>query len=116
MDEQTGWIPLTAMSVPPAGPCVPQNVSATMDCGADSVTLSWEEAPGAMFYTGLAVDAAGRRSVCHTLGTSCRVEGLRCSTAYTTSVVSSNSRCNSSESARVTVETGKQLFDLPPCS
>ncbi|CAL8268058.1 unnamed protein product [Arctogadus glacialis] len=93
-------------TVSETGPCVPQNVSATMDCGTDSVTLSWEEAPGALFYTGLAVDAAsGRGSVCHTLGTSCRVAGLRCSTAYTASVVSSNSRCNSSESARVTVET-----------
>ncbi|CAL8396350.1 unnamed protein product [Boreogadus saida] len=92
-------------TVSESGPCVPQNVSATMDCGTDSVTLSWEEAPGALFYTGLAVDAAGRRSVCHTLGTSCQVQGLRCSAAYTASVVSSNSRCNSSESAAVTVET-----------
>ncbi|CAL8306274.1 unnamed protein product [Lota lota] len=86
-------------------PCVPQNVSAVMDCGADSVTVNWQVAPGALFYTASAVDSGGRVAVCQTMGTSCQVPGLRCGTTYTAFVASSSFYCNSSQSDGVTVET-----------
>ncbi|KAJ3599685.1 hypothetical protein NHX12_033641 [Muraenolepis orangiensis] len=86
-------------------PCVPQNVSATMDCGADSVTVNWMVAPGSLFYTGTALDSSGRAHTCQTMGTSCHITGLQCSSTYTAFVASSNVNCNSSESERVMVET-----------
>ncbi|KAG7280759.1 hypothetical protein CRUP_037689 [Coryphaenoides rupestris] len=86
-------------------PCTPQNVSAIMDCGADSVTVRWNMASGAIFYSAWVLDGSGHVHSCQTGGTVCQVRGLQCSTMYTGYVIASNFNCNSSESAWVTMET-----------
>uniref|UniRef100_A0A8C1QH51 Fibronectin type-III domain-containing protein n=1 Tax=Cyprinus carpio TaxID=7962 RepID=A0A8C1QH51_CYPCA len=87
-------------------PCVPQNVSALMDCGSDSITLTWEASLGAFLYFATAVDQLGTAHTCTSSDTKCKFSGLRCGSIYNASLIASNSHCNSSVSDSISVETG----------
>ncbi|KAL2090270.1 hypothetical protein ACEWY4_014958 [Coilia grayii] len=86
-------------------PCVPQNVSAVMMCGTDSVTLRWDFAGGAIFYMAMAIDSNGGMHTCHTMGTQCDIRKLPCGSTYEAYVIASNGKCNSSRSDVVFVDT-----------
>lgn len=81
-------------------------MTAIRDCGHDTASLDWEASAGAVFYIASAVHADGTVRTCSASDTQCQIQGLRCGQTYTASVVATNMRCNSSESARVTLETG----------
>ena len=81
-----------------------------MDCGADSITLTWPTASGAVFYIATAMDEAGEIRTCNAVGNECKINGLQCSSNYTAFVISTNLQCNSSKSKIVSVETGMCLF------
>ncbi|KAJ8376161.1 hypothetical protein SKAU_G00067410 [Synaphobranchus kaupii] len=86
-------------------PCVPQNVTAVKDCSSDSVTVNWEFSHGAIFYVASAAHADGTVHTCSAVSTRCSIQGLRCGQTYSAFVLATNLKCNSSDSARVTVET-----------
>lgn len=56
----------------------------------------------------MAQDSDGVTHSCNSMGLTCKIEGLRCSTNYTAYVIASNFICNSSESEMVTIETGAE--------
>lgn len=87
-------------------PCVPQNVSALMDCGSDSITLTWEASLGALLYFAMAEDQFGTAHTCISSDTKCKFSGLRCGSIYNASIIASNIHCNSSVSDSIIVETG----------
>ncbi|KAJ8384528.1 hypothetical protein AAFF_G00204430 [Aldrovandia affinis] len=86
-------------------PCVPQNVSAVMECNSNAITMYWEYSHGAVFYIGTAVHSDGTMSTCVTTETTCRIEGLHCGQTYSAFIIASNFNCNSSASLHVSVDT-----------
>ncbi|XP_053718297.1 uncharacterized protein LOC128757216 [Synchiropus splendidus] len=94
---------------PTAGtvPCKPENTTAVRDCGADSVTVTWNMSWGAIFYVALVRDSSGTLHSCNSMDLMCQIVGLRCGTEYTAHVIASNFLCNSTESDSVIVETAQ---------
>ncbi|XP_039984445.1 uncharacterized protein LOC120790698 [Xiphias gladius] len=97
--------PRTLGPVTETVPCAPQNVSAVKECGADSITTTWDLSSGAIFYVAIAKDSNGVIHNCNSIDLTCKINGLKCSTNYTVYVIASNFVCNSSESETVTIET-----------
>uniref|UniRef100_A0A8C1EBU1 Uncharacterized protein n=1 Tax=Cyprinus carpio TaxID=7962 RepID=A0A8C1EBU1_CYPCA len=87
-------------------PCVPQDVSALMECGSDSISLTWDPSLGAFLYFAMVVDQFGTAHTCTSSDTKCKFSGLHCGSIYNASVIASNAICNSSVSESISVETG----------
>ncbi|XP_016305113.1 fibronectin type III domain-containing protein 7-like [Sinocyclocheilus anshuiensis] len=86
-------------------PCIPQNVSAVETCSSDSASLTWNYANGAIFYIGMATHVNGTVHTCVAMAAECTIPDLRCGEAYDVYVMSTNLKCNSSESQHVTLQT-----------
>ncbi|XP_061636365.1 fibronectin-like isoform X2 [Phyllopteryx taeniolatus] len=86
-------------------PCTPHNVTAVNECGADSITVTWAVSGSTLFYDAMAMDSSGIVHSCNTMDLTCTIAGLKCSTSYTTYVIGSNFKCNSTQSEAVTTET-----------
>ncbi|KAK2835181.1 hypothetical protein Q5P01_015665 [Channa striata] len=97
--------PMALGPVAETAPCTPQNVGAVKDCGADSVTLTWDLSSGAIYYFALAKDSDGIIHNCNSFDLTCKIAGLKCSTNYKVSVIGSNYVCNSTESRIVSIDT-----------
>lgn len=93
-----------------SAPCVPQNLLPITDCSSDSITFTWNSANGALFYFASVRDSSGGSFTCSTTDLNCQITGLTCGTTYNASIISSNYKCNSSVSNRITVETGSTNF------
>ncbi|XP_046724804.1 fibronectin type III domain-containing protein 7-like [Silurus meridionalis] len=87
-------------------PCVPQTLLPINDCSSDSITLTWSTANGALFYIASVTDSLGGQYSCSTTNLNCQITGLRCGTTYNATIISSNYKCNSSVSNKITVDTG----------
>lgn len=87
-------------------PCLPQNISLEDDCSSDSIMLDWDYSAGAVSYTALAKHADGNESSCSTVGTGCRIQGLRCGETYFVSLLVTNLKCNITENLQTMVKTG----------
>lgn len=97
-------------------PCAPQNVSAVMDCGSDSISLTWDVTLGALYYIATATDELGNTYTCNSVDLRCKINGLRCGASYSAYVISSNNKCNSSVSETVIAETGTTHTDIRKCN
>ncbi|XP_069825096.1 receptor-type tyrosine-protein phosphatase beta-like isoform X2 [Dendropsophus ebraccatus] len=86
-------------------PCVPQNVSANIDCQTNNVAVSWNGSPGSRNYTALMISPGGDIHTCNTTSTACNITGLSCGTTYNLSVTVCNSQCLGDSSAEVEVTT-----------
>ncbi|KAI5096119.1 hypothetical protein C0J45_14549, partial [Silurus meridionalis] len=86
-------------------PCVPQTLLPINDCSSDSITLTWSTANGALFYIASVTDSLGGQYSCSTTNLNCQITGLRCGTTYNATIISSNYKCNSSVSNKITVDT-----------
>uniref|UniRef100_A0A8C2DDM7 Fibronectin type-III domain-containing protein n=1 Tax=Cyprinus carpio TaxID=7962 RepID=A0A8C2DDM7_CYPCA len=86
-------------------PCVPQDVSALMECGSDSISLTWDPSLGAFLYFAMVVDQFGTAHTCTSSDPKCKFSGLHCGSIYNASVIASNAICNSSVSESISVET-----------
>ncbi|TRY81820.1 hypothetical protein DNTS_000526 [Danionella cerebrum] len=84
-------------------PCTPSNLTAIIQCGNSSASLSWVGCRGAVSYIGLAMSENGTTIYCKTTNMSCTLEGLMCGTVYNFTVQATNGICNSSLSAPQTV-------------
>ncbi len=92
---------------PTVVPCIPQNVTAVETCSSDSASLTWNYANGAILYMGMATHVNGTVHTCAAMGPECTFSDLRCGESYDVYVMSTNLQCNSSESQRVTLQTGR---------
>ncbi|XP_017573413.2 uncharacterized protein LOC108439482 [Pygocentrus nattereri] len=79
-------------------PCVPPKLSLNVDCQTRNLNVSWEESPGASFYTATLMDSWGHSTNCQSLSNSCNISGLACGNIYHASVVASDSFCSSQPS------------------
>lgn len=69
--------------------------------------MTWAVSKGAVFYIAMTQHADGTVRSCHSMGPNCLIQGLNCGKTYTASVIATDTKCNSSQSQLVTVETGK---------
>ncbi|XP_018424492.1 PREDICTED: fibronectin type III domain-containing protein 7-like [Nanorana parkeri] len=73
-------------------PCIPQNVTAHVDCHANEAALTWNKTPGASNYTAMVVGPDGEHT-CHTTSTSCDITHLNCGLTYHLTVTAYNGQC-----------------------
>lgn len=83
-----------------------------MKCPSNTLQASWDAAAGAVSYISTLTGAGGFSASCPTANQSCLFPGLQCAHTYMLSVVALNNRCNSSESAKISMITGKCLVNL----
>lgn len=96
-------------------PCVPLNVKGVMKCSTNTLQASWDAAAGAESYISTLWRSGGFSSSCLTADQRCLFTDLQCAQTYMFSVVATNNRCNSSESAMISARTGKCLKMLCFC-
>ncbi|XP_077077959.1 uncharacterized protein fndc7rs1 [Siphateles boraxobius] len=77
-------------------PCEPTNVTANIQCGNSSASLSWVGSTGAVAYVGIAQSENATTVYCQNTGTSCTLMGLVCGTVYNFTVQATDGTCNSS--------------------
>ncbi|XP_028666288.2 uncharacterized protein LOC114658369 [Erpetoichthys calabaricus] len=82
-----------------SAPCVPENITTSVDCFSNSATISWYLSAGADFYTArmLSSSSSPHSAHCQTNDTSCIIPGLQCGQIYKVGVVAHDQRCNSTE-------------------
>ncbi|KAK2900552.1 hypothetical protein Q8A67_008667 [Cirrhinus molitorella] len=86
------------------GPCVPQNVSASVSCSSNIATVTWGSSQGAEAYAVTASSANGLSVNCSSISTSCDLQPLTCGESYTITVKAKGSNCSSGNSAPVQVK------------
>ncbi|XP_039513478.1 uncharacterized protein fndc7rs1 [Pimephales promelas] len=77
-------------------PCAPTNVTANIQCGNSSASLSWVGSTGAVAYVGIAQSENASKVYCQNTETSCSLMGLVCGTVYNFTVQATDGTCNSS--------------------
>ncbi|XP_041848242.1 uncharacterized protein LOC121644412 [Melanotaenia boesemani] len=92
------------------GPCDPVNVTSILQCGADTATVSWAKAAGAVAYTVLAQeDGSYHYTSCRSSTTSCQLKQLQCGKVYNLTVMAEDATCNSTGAT-------KEVLKTAPCS
>ncbi|KAI4885449.1 hypothetical protein NFI96_001413 [Prochilodus magdalenae] len=86
-------------------PCVPQNVSASVNCSSNIGTVSWQSSQGATLYFVIANSSNGQSTNCSSATTSCDLSSLVCGLTYTVTVMAKDSNCTSACSAPVQLQT-----------
>ncbi|XP_040215776.1 uncharacterized protein LOC120945574 isoform X2 [Rana temporaria] len=95
-------------------PCVPQNVTAEVDCVTNVAGITWERSLGANNYTALAVGADGEYHTCYSSETSCNISGLSCGQMYLVTISATNGESASKPSLRVDLHTAPCIPVLDP--
>ena len=89
-------------------PCSPTNVQASLRYQSNSVAVTWERTSGAVSYRAQGVTADGvHSSHCNNTMTHCDLGSMLCGQSYNVSVFAQDEACNSVESNRAYVRTGK---------
>ncbi|XP_026061504.1 fibronectin [Carassius auratus] len=86
------------------GPCVPQNVSASVSCSSNIATVTWGSSQGAELYTVTASSVNDLSANCTSPSTSCDLSALTCGQSYIITVKAKGSNCSSGNSAPVQVQ------------
>ncbi|KAK6484735.1 hypothetical protein HHUSO_G12572 [Huso huso] len=76
-------------------PCVPQHVSAQLECANNTASVSWEPSEGADYYGVMAIGVDGHITLCNTSLTSCELEDLHCGQMYNFTVTVLDGECDS---------------------
>ncbi|MEQ2211433.1 hypothetical protein XENOCAPTIV_000729 [Xenoophorus captivus] len=74
-----------------SAPCDPANVTASLNCLSDVVTVTWSASAGANYYTVIA-EANGYVDSCNSTSTSCGLTRLQCGENYTVTVLAGDTR------------------------
>lgn len=93
--------------ISPSAPCVPTNVVVGGNCSHNFAEVTWQASRGALSYQATATDEDGRRWLCSSNETTCRLGGLVCSQVYSIGVTASKDSCSSNDSAAVMLKTGR---------
>ncbi|XP_071983673.1 uncharacterized protein [Engystomops pustulosus] len=87
------------------GPCVPQQLHNKPACASDLITLLWNAASGADYYTGSLIDQNGTILTCNTTDLTCDIGGIDCGKTYTVTAAAFNDQCHSDNSSALTIST-----------
>ncbi|XP_029988577.1 fibronectin-like [Sphaeramia orbicularis] len=80
------------------GPCSPQNISNSVDCDENTISIAWTPVPGAVSYTATLEHLNGNTTCCSTSENGCDIGDLPCGEMYILLVTTEGRTCNSSES------------------
>ncbi|XP_041447435.1 tenascin-N-like [Xenopus laevis] len=86
-------------------PCIPKNITSTINCQDNSALLSWSRAPGALNYSSLVTGPNGEHQTCQTDSTTCNISALTCGFTYNATVTAFNSQCKGENSEVVHIVT-----------
>ncbi|XP_032883843.1 uncharacterized protein LOC116977489 isoform X5 [Amblyraja radiata] len=87
-------------------PCIPEIISAQVDCDTNDVLVSWEQSKGSDLYLATAKATDEHEHLCNTVETTCKIFDLHCGQSYNITVKAGNEMCNSSESVQIGIQTG----------
>uniref|UniRef100_A0A8C1RPT0 Fibronectin type-III domain-containing protein n=1 Tax=Cyprinus carpio TaxID=7962 RepID=A0A8C1RPT0_CYPCA len=74
-------------------PCIPTNVSATLNCTSNITSITWHSALGATWYLVKAVSSQGDKTSCNNTVTNCDIPNLQCGQEYSITVTGMNGVC-----------------------
>ncbi|XP_073671225.1 uncharacterized protein [Paramisgurnus dabryanus] len=86
-------------------PCTPQNVLPTVDCGLNSLVVSWTPSAGGQNYTATLRDTSGLSTTCQSSGSQCNITGLSCGQVYSVNVIASDNLCTSTPSTTASTQS-----------
>uniref|UniRef100_A0A9J8DFI8 Fibronectin type-III domain-containing protein n=1 Tax=Cyprinus carpio carpio TaxID=630221 RepID=A0A9J8DFI8_CYPCA len=84
-------------------PCIPTNVSATLNCTSNIASITWHSALGATWYLVKAVSSQGYKTSCNNTVTNCDIPNLQCGQEYSITVTGMNGVCMGPASQPVTL-------------
>ncbi|XP_066528384.1 fibronectin type III domain-containing protein 7-like [Hoplias malabaricus] len=87
-------------------PCVPQNVSVSLQCANNTASVSWLASPGALGYNVTASSDDGDVKFCHTSNTNCQLPNMHCAQTYVVVVTPFSNTCGGFQSSAVTFIAG----------
>ncbi|XP_038649438.1 receptor-type tyrosine-protein phosphatase beta-like [Scyliorhinus canicula] len=90
------------------GPCLPQDISAHVNCNNNAVLMTWHESQGALAYSATVEGSDGTNFSCNATDNSCEIADVKCGLIYNFSVVAKNDICNHSKTAEI-------QFNSAPC-
>ncbi|XP_067845705.1 fibronectin type III domain-containing protein 7-like [Heptranchias perlo] len=99
-----GWNDIASTSVQiQTAPCIPENLTAELNCDSNAVSFSWDDTDGAKLYTVTARDSQRVTALFNTSDTKAQIPHLQCGEYYTISVLATDNICKSPQSAVVNV-------------
>lgn len=96
-------------------PCIPENLTAELNCDSNAVSFSWDDTDGAKLYTVTARDSQRVTALFNTSETKAQIPHLQCGEYYTISVLATDNICKSPQSAVVNVHAGIPHFHKAFC-
>eukprot|EP00066_Takifugu_rubripes_P025494 XP_011614760.1 PREDICTED: fibronectin type III domain-containing protein 7-like [Takifugu rubripes] len=75
-------------------PCLPDDITAEIQCNTNGMNVSWAQTPGSDNYTAWAISTDGRRMSCNSTSNSCSIHNLQCGQIYEVAVTSSSMGCD----------------------
>ncbi|XP_078263983.1 fibronectin type III domain-containing protein 7-like [Rhinoraja longicauda] len=84
-------------------PCIPENLTAELDCELDTISFWWDEADGAKLYTVTVRDSQRETASFNTSDTRAQTQELQCGEYYTISVLATDEICRRPQTAVVNV-------------
>uniref|UniRef100_A0A3Q3F0T0 Fibronectin type-III domain-containing protein n=1 Tax=Kryptolebias marmoratus TaxID=37003 RepID=A0A3Q3F0T0_KRYMA len=86
-------------------PCGPEDVRASVSCGTNELTVTWNMSASAENYTTTVSSGVGQTLHCNSTETQCTMAGLLCESSYTVTVSSITGTCSSLPSSEISVQT-----------
>ncbi|XP_029687008.1 fibronectin-like [Takifugu rubripes] len=77
-----------------SAPCLPDDITAEIQCNTNGMNVSWAQTPGSDNYTAWAISTDGRRMSCNSTSNSCSIHNLQCGQIYEVAVTSSSMGCD----------------------
>lgn len=75
-------------------PCLPDDITAEIQCNTNVMNVSWTQTPGSNNYTAWAISTNGQRMSCNSTSNSCSIHNLQCGQIYEVAVTSSTMGCD----------------------
>ncbi|XP_012990390.2 uncharacterized protein LOC105029012 isoform X2 [Esox lucius] len=100
-----------------SAPCLPGNVTAVLDCSANTFAVKWSKSQGKpKSYMALAIGSDGSHLTCNTSSTACIVHGLTCGVTYSIAVTTTSINCSSIEGSDYKVQSAPCTPEGPAVS
>ncbi|XP_041941446.1 uncharacterized protein LOC121704923 [Alosa sapidissima] len=86
-------------------PCLPGNVTVSVDCDQDMAAVRWSGSMGSDNHTVTALSADGLQASCFSEQDQCNITGLQCGQTYNLSITAANQACALTNDTGVTFQT-----------
>ncbi|XP_059839508.1 fibronectin type III domain-containing protein 7-like [Hypanus sabinus] len=86
-------------------PCIPENLTAELNCDLNTISFWWDETAGAKLYTVTVRDSQRVTALFNTSDTRAQIQDLQCGEYYTISVLATDDICRRPQTAVVNVHS-----------